>query len=369
MLLLLALCTISSTFSQQQAQSLEIKVLFNPATVLISGQPTLYYELHLLNKAADPILLHSLYITRQAGNWRRVIEKNDLQKKYSPEKKSKDQKALLLPPGASGIVYLELAVPANTTGSLKHWFLFQTMHKDTAGLQPSAAVSINYAPPASVVVGPPVSEGAWAAIYEPSWERGHRRVVYAPDGKSRIPGRFAIDFIKLDQQGKYATGDENEIKNWLGYGAAIIAVADGVVASTLNDFPESKTLAAHPAWPSEKATGNYISLDIGNGLLVFYEHLQPGSIKVKAGQAVKKGDTLAALGFTGQTTGPHLHFHIANANSPLGAEGIPFAFEQFTMLGGWPDFSQFGKQPWMPVKATSITRERPAPNTVIRFRP
>ena len=142
-----------------------------------------------------------------------------------------------------------------------------------------------------------------------------------------------------------------------------------MVAATRGDFKESETLSGHPDHTADKATGNYVSINIGNGQVVFYEHLKPGSIQVKAGQPVKKGAVIASLDFTGQTTGPHLHFHIANANSPLGAEGIPFAFERFTLTGIYPDFAQFGKTPWTPAGNVLLTRERPAPNTVIRFQP
>lgn len=71
--------------------------------------------------------------------------------------------------------------------------------------------------------------------------------------------------------------------------------------------------------------------------------MKPKSIKVKTGQKVKKGDAIASLGFTGQTTGPHLHFHEADADSPLGAEGIPFVFEQFEILGSYADFGILAK--------------------------
>jgi murein DD-endopeptidase MepM/ murein hydrolase activator NlpD len=222
-----------------------------------------------------------------------------------------------------------------------------------------------------LVLGPPLNNGPWAAVYDPSWERGHRRVIYTVNGKARIPGRFAIDFIKLDGQGRYANGDNNVIKNWYGYGNDVLAVADGVVASIRNDFSESPTLSGPPEYTADKATGNYISIDIGNNHFAFYEHLKPGSIKIKPGQRVKKGDIIASVGFTGQTTGPHLHFHVANVNSPLGAEGIPFVFDRFTLLGSYPNFENFGNVPWVPVKNSNqlmTVKEHPASNSVIKFK-
>lgn len=357
---------IIPAFSQPYKSFLGMAVFFDPEAVLIGGKPTVYYELHLINRTSDSLFLQKLDVFTSDGALVMTVDKNELPKRYGRKKSAQNEQPCLLPAGGTEIIYMEVIVPGNQPVGLRHRLAYETLHKQPGSVEGAVISDIQQTP---VIVGPPVKEGAWAAVYDPSWERGHRRVVYAPDGKQRIPGRFAIDFIKLDEQGRYAAGEENEIKNWYGYGVEVIAVADGVVASTRDDFPESATLSGHPAYPSDKATGNYVSIDIGNGHIVFYEHLKPGSIKVKAGQIVKKGDVIAALGFTGQTTGPHLHFHIANANSPLGAEGIPFAFERFTLLGSYPDFSQFGKAPWTATSPTIITKERPAPNAVISFRP
>lgn len=358
---------IAPALSQPTKSLLAMTVLFDPEMVLIGGKPTVYYELHLTSQTSDSLFLQKLDVFTADGALVMSVDKNELAKKYGRKKEIQIEQQCLLLPGATGIIYMEVILPGNKPVGLKHRLVYETLHKHTTRPGSVAGAVISDVQQTPVIVGPPVGGGAWAAVYDPSWERGHRRVVYTPDGKQRIPGRFAIDFILLDTLGRSAAGDKNEIKNWYGYGVPIIAVADGVVASTRDDFPESATLSGHPAYPSDKATGNYISIDIGNGRIVFYEHLKPGSITVKAGQAVRKGDVIAALGFTGQTTGPHLHFHIANANSPLGAEGIPFAFKRFTLLGSYPDFSKFGKAPWTPVSPTIITGERPAPNNVIRF--
>lgn len=220
----------------------------------------------------------------------------------------------------------------------------------------------------TVVFGRPLAGGPWAAIYEPAWTRGHRRVFYTRNGKARFPGRFAIDFIRLDMNGMYAEGDENYIENWHGYGTPVLAVTDGIVASVRNDFHESNTLDQHPKYSAGQATGNYVSLDIGNGNFVFYEHLKPNSIKVEPGEKVSKGDVIGAIGFTGQTTGPHLHLHLANRNSPLGAEGLPFVFEQFAPVGSYKKFENFGKKKWTStVINDTVYNERPAPNTVLIF--
>ena len=104
---------------------------------------------------------------------------------------------------------------------------------------------------------------------------------------------------------------------------------------------------------------------------MFYEHLKPKSVRVKPGQKVKKGEVIAQIGFTGQSMGPHLHFHVADRNSPLGAEGIPFVFENFEIIGSLPaDLAGFGDQKWMGYGAGPGIRKRelPPPNSVIRIK-
>jgi murein DD-endopeptidase MepM/ murein hydrolase activator NlpD len=124
-----------------------------------------------------------------------------------------------------------------------------------------------------------------------------------------------------------------------------------------------------PPIPPEKASGNYVSLDLGAGRFAFYEHLKQGSVVVRPGDRVKRGQVVAQLGSSGSTsTGPHLHFHVADANSLLGAEGIPFVFERFEHVGAFTSIEAVPQgQRYVDAPPALEQNARPSPNAVVRF--
>jgi uncharacterized protein (TIGR02246 family) len=114
--------------------------------------------------------------------------------------------------------------------------------------------------------------------------------------------------------------------------------------------------------------GNRVVLDLGAGRYVHYEHLRPGSISVGPGERVRRGQVIAAVGFTGHSMGPHLHLHVADSDSPLDAEGLPFVLEGFELLGTYGQGDGIGRAPWTPLDpATEAQRvaELPAPIAVV----
>ena len=81
--------------------------------------------------------------------------------------------------------------------------------------------------------------------------------------------------------------------------------------------------------PLEQYGGNHIVQDIGDGNYAFYAHLKTGSLKVKVGDRLTAGQVIAALGNTGNSDAPHLHFHVMSTPDPLRSDGLPFVFKSF----------------------------------------
>jgi len=68
--------------------------------------------------------------------------------------------------------------------------------------------------------------------------------------------------------------------------------------------------------------------------------VKQGCIRVWLHQKVSRGEQLAEVGNSGNTTGTHLHFQITDGNSALSAEGIPFVFDKFRFPGFGKDFEE-----------------------------
>jgi murein DD-endopeptidase MepM/ murein hydrolase activator NlpD len=77
---------------------------------------------------------------------------------------------------------------------------------------------------------------------------------------------------------------------------------------------------------------------------------------------------LGLVGNSGNSTEPHLHFHLSDANSPLGSEGLPYALDAFEVEGRLASM-QGEKLSWTPLPAPERhTREMPLEDIVVRFR-
>jgi hypothetical protein len=128
-----------------------------------------------------------------------------------------------------------------------------------------------------------------------------------------------------------------------GWGQPVHAALDGVVVQATDSMPERRWL--HPAresWLAVKTTvafarrgldparlaGNHVITATG-GTYALYAHLAPGSVAVTSGQRVRAGEVLGRVGHTGNSTAPHLHFHLMDSADPLQAKGIPCAFAAY----------------------------------------
>ena len=352
-------------------ESFDVQIPLAPSPIAIDGREWLIYELHITNFSRDVLRLREIDVLSGADS--RLVHsyqgREEIGAQLGRPYLSSDVNDDVVPPGQQVILYVEVPEPSeHTMTSLMHRIAYATLDDKTTCSFTSSMIAV--IAPRELALGPPLHGGPWAAIYDWRWPRGHRRVFYTIGGRARLPGRFAIDWVKLDDAGHQARGDADSVKNAFGYGADVLAVADARVAEVRVGVKESELISANPDHALADAPGNYVALDIGDGRFAIYEHLQPNSIRVSRGDHVHRGQVIASLGFTGDSTGPHLHFHVADTPFPLQGEGVPFVFEQFRLLGHYEDVARLGSSKWdnRAERQSEIhSRERPGPNAVIVF--
>lgn len=352
-------------------QSVDVQIPIAPTPVTIAGQKYLGYELHITNFRSFDIALTQIEILNADNKYQIAdFQDSELNRRLGRPGFPDVQDKRIITPGSRTVAFLWLPIGANIPSRLQHKIDFDLMQSTgwQHGVIEDLMCDVHKENP--VVLNPPLKGGPWAALYDPQMEHGHRTSIYTINGHARIPARFAIDWIQLKNDATHAQGADSKISNWYGYGAEVLAVANAVVSEAMDDITEDAMISSEKRVPLENASGNYIALDLGNSRYAFYEHLKHGSIQVKRGDKVKSGQVIAQLGNSGSSSaGPHLHFHVSDGNSELGAEGVPYVFGNFEVVGAYETIEDFAtNKPWEPApNGGKRSLELPAPNTVIMF--
>ncbi|WP_185284609.1 peptidoglycan DD-metalloendopeptidase family protein [Hymenobacter sp. NBH84] len=195
----------------------------------------------------------------------------------------------------------------------------------------------------ALVLGPPLEAGVWLTHEGPGNPHAHHwgSGVVVANGHTTIPQRYAIDFFGLDSTGHAVRVERNQLAasartDWNGYGASVFAVANGIVRDVRDGEPDQVPLAPLPpptALTERGLMGNFVVLEIAPHVYVHYAHLQPGSVRVRVGDRVRRGDVLGRIGQSGNANAPHLHFQVSTAVTFEESEGTPFVFRFFERLG------------------------------------
>lgn len=352
---------------KQFTAPLDIVAPISPTAFAADGKLHLVYELHISNFGRFDCAITRLEAVGEDEKAAPLAQYSgsDLEAVLTrPGLQNAAPKAKISPGGtAVAFIWITFAGAATAPANLRHRV---TM---TIGNNPDAMTIVT--PPVMVnrrgalLIGAPLKGDDWLAANGPSNTSQHRRALIPVYGRSYISQRFAIDWVRLNPDGKTYKGDALDNKNYRAYGEEALAVADATVSETKDGIPENTPGADSRAAPMtlENIAGNHVILNLGGGIYAMYAHLQPGSLKVHEGDKVRRGQALGLVGNSGNSTEPHLHFDLCDGNATLACEGLPYALQSFSVLGnGWGWKSSESHEP-----AMLHQREIPLENQVVTF--
>ncbi|BES73793.1 hypothetical protein RE428_48110 [Marinobacter nanhaiticus D15-8W] len=164
-------------------------------------------------------------------------------------------------------------------------------------------------------------EGEWMALW------GGREIASNYHARA-IDQRFAYDFVKT-RNGSSFHGEGTSNTDYYCFGQPILAPAAGSVVAVENDVADNRPGIMNPLRPM----GNHIILDHGNQEYSFLAHFKQDSVEVNQGEQVAAGDVLGLCGNSGNSSEPHLHYHLQNTPEPFAGEGLPAQFNDYLANG------------------------------------
>jgi peptidase M23-like protein len=319
---------------------LELRVPFEPTAFPSGGQTYLAYELYFTNFSGQPLTIGRIDVLNADGSAENPVATLE----GEPLAGAVQTFGGAPRPGTSNPT--EIAAGATVVAYM--WVAFEGGAPVPARLRHRVVASGTSIEGASIgthhtklrVLGAPLEGGDWTASDGPSNDKDnhHRRGFVVLDAATVISRRHAIDWLQY-KNGASFSGNASDPTTYYAYGKTVLAVASGKVIAARNDLPDNRPGRGRdfrPAVPLTYETlgGNAVTLDIGGGQYAYYFHLAPGSVRVKPGDRVRKGQVLGLTGSSGDAREPHLHFEITNSPRALVGEGVPYVIDSYRAKAG-----------------------------------
>ncbi|NMB79094.1 MAG: serine hydrolase [Methanomicrobiales archaeon] len=326
--------------AQTPESAVKMSVPFGPIPVASPDGVNLAYELELVPEAGEAVVVDAVEVIDPAtGTVVYAPEEELLPELWHPASVPPPTDAELKT-GTGKLRYPRISLwfktgPDSVPDRLVHTL---TLNRSAEGKPPltitggEVVVRKDLKP---VVVGSPLKGSGWMAMETTSPLTHHFSAQITINGVTRVPQRYAQDWVLLDPvTGQAASGNASLAKNYFGYGKEIYSVADGTVVFAKDELEDIETIYSTPPVTFDTAAGNAVIVDIGNQKYACYAHMIPGSITVKEGDRIREGQVIGRMGNSGNSDLPHLHFQVVTGSpSFLGAEGYPHVYRSFDRTG------------------------------------
>ncbi len=302
------------------------------------GHIRLVYELWMTNFTSLDAIVEQVVISADGGVLQ-TLDKAEVASRLQPAGKRTSSATMVS--GSQSLLFIDLILAggAAVPKHLSHRVLVHVHDQEMT--ESGGDTTVNARP--VVVIGPPLRGSSYISADSCCDATRHTRAALPLNGRVWIAQRYAVDWEQLDSGNRIYVGPRENVGSYKIYGADVLAVANATVASTVDGLP-NQTPGRFPVnLPIEQADGNAVILDLGGGNYALYAHLQPGSVKVHAGEKVTAGQVIGLVGNSGNTVAPHLHFQVMSGPLSLAANGLPYEIDSFQITGHSPGTEAFDK--------------------------
>jgi murein DD-endopeptidase MepM/ murein hydrolase activator NlpD len=164
--------------------------------------------------------------------------------------------------------------------------------------------------------------GEWTVV----WGGDTKELNYHVENEAQ---KNAFDIVITDDKGNSFKTDGKNNEDYYAFGKELIAPCDGEIVLAVDGIKDNVPGTLNPIY----VPGNTVIIKTANNEYLFFAHFKQHSIVVKQGQKVKQGQLLGLCGNSGNSSEPHLHFHIQNVEDMNIATGVKCYFDKIQVNG------------------------------------
>ncbi len=141
------------------------------------------------------------------------------------------------------------------------------------------------------------------------------------------------DFVVINKEDNSFNGDVKSLESYFSYGKKVLSPGEGEIICIVDDIEGSEIFVGTDEefmkqQNYDRPGGNIVVVDHGNGEYSYVAHLKKGCMKKSEGDRVEQGEELGQVGNSGNSTEPHIHYHMFRVGENYSIESIVDALKK-----------------------------------------
>jgi murein DD-endopeptidase MepM/ murein hydrolase activator NlpD len=165
-------------------------------------------------------------------------------------------------------------------------------------------------------------QGEWTVI----WGGDTKELNYHVESTAQ---KNAFDIVIKNENGNSFKTDGLANDDYYAFGKQLFAPCDGEIVLVVDGVKDNLPGEFNPVY----IPGNTVIMKTANNEYLFFAHFKQHSIKITEGQKVRQGEVLGLCGNSGNSSEPHVHFHIQNVENMNIATGVKCYFDTLIVNG------------------------------------